>query len=133
MFTVCGVWCWAVVAVGGGWGGCGPCSQFVGSGGPSSPLRGGGGGPSSPLAGGGDVPLLGHRRCGWGPCLSLVGYDAGPSSAAVVGPRLLHCPSLFLPSFHCIIIVWCRQCALSSYSLTIIVHCERKYNEEQQY
>jgi hypothetical protein len=86
-----------------------PSSPFVGAGvvgvvghvrgwwgaGHSSPLKGGGGGPSSPFAGGGDVPLLGHRRCGWGPCLSLGGYDAGPSSAVVVGPHLLRCPSPF--------------------------------------
>jgi hypothetical protein len=77
------------------WGGgaCGPCSRFMGWGGPSAPLIGGGGESSSALAGGGDglllplvVPLRGNRRCGWGPCSSLAGCDAGSSLAVVVGP-----------------------------------------------
>jgi hypothetical protein len=83
----------------------------------SSPLKGGGGGPSSPFAGGGDVPLLGHRRCGWGPCLSLGGYDAGPSSAVVVGPCLLRCPSLF--SLRCPLPFSCRF-AVSSFRHVVV-------------
>jgi hypothetical protein len=110
----------------------------------SSPLKGGGGGPSSPFAGGGDVPLLGHRRCGWGPCLSLGGYDAGPSSAVVVGPCLLHCPSpfslrcpspfslrcplLFSHRLMCGVVIArrLRRPFSPSYSLTVVVCRERK-------
>jgi hypothetical protein len=136
-----------------------PSSPFVGAGvvGVVGHVRGWWGvGHSSPFAGGGDVPLLGHRRCGWGPCLLLGGYDAGPSSAVVVGPRLLHCPSLFslrcpspfscrfaMSSFRHVVFSPCRRCVVSlmrsvvvacrlrhpsspSYSLTVVVRRERK-------
>jgi hypothetical protein len=70
-------------------GGCAPCSQFVGCGGPSSLLVGGGGcGSSSPVAGGGDEPLS-----------LLMGFAAGSSSLSVVG-CVRHCrrPSSFSSS-----------------------------------
>jgi hypothetical protein len=77
----------------------------------SSPLKGGGGGPLLLFAGGGDVLLLGHRHCGWGPSLSLGGYDAGPTAAVEVGPHLLRCPSLF--SLRCPSPFSCRFAEMS--------------------